>query len=152
MLTAIRVKKTIILFGRSFVCLLAFYSYVFAVEIAEFNNKYKFISEDPGVQRLYLDTKNIIKKNHIAKIKTINLFIKDGKLYQAYRLKFPKQNPAYSVSEMELNCASLQMRVNKTTLYSGDDKIIEHYTTDKKWNQVQIKNSTDRLMVDTACR
>jgi hypothetical protein len=153
MSTILRVKnKIILLIGMSFFCLFILYSYVFAAEITEFNKKYKFIAEDPGVQRLYLDTKNIVKNKNIATIAMINLFIKDGKLYQAYKSKFPKQNPSHSISEMELNCKSMQIRVKEFKLYNSDDEIIANYSVDKKWKQVQIKNTTDKFIFEAACK
>lgn len=153
MSTILRVKNKIIpLIGMSSFYLFILYSYAFAAEITEFNKKYKFVAEDPGVQRLYLDTKTIVKNKHIATIAVINLFIKDGKLYKAYKSKFPKQKPSHSISEMELNCERMQIRVKEFKLYNSADEIIANYSVDKKWNQVQIKNTSDKLIFETACK
>ena len=114
----------------AFFYLFILYSYAFAAEITEFN-KNIICWEDPGVQRLYLDTKTIVKNKHIATIAVINLFIKDGKLYKAYKSKFPKQKPSHSISEMELNCERMQIRVKEFKLYNSADEIIANYSVDK---------------------
>jgi len=149
----LRVKNKIILFiGISIFCLFVLHSYAFAGEISGFDEKYEFIMEDPGVQRLYLDTKNMVKNKNIVTISMINLFIKDGKLYQAYKARFPKQEPSHSISEIELDCKSMKIRVIEFELYNSDNEIIANLPVDKKWNQVQIKNTTDKLIFETVCK
>jgi hypothetical protein len=136
----LRVKNKIILFiSISFFCLFVLHSYAFAAEISGFDEKYKFIMEDPGVQRLYLDTKNMVKNKNIVTISMINLFIKNGKLYQAYKARFPKQEPTYSISKAEFDCKNMKGRVLEFILYNNDNEIIANLPTDKKWTQVQIK-------------
>ncbi len=125
---------------------------IFAEEIDEFDKKYKFIAEEPGVQRLYLDTKNIVKNKNIASIAMINLFIKGGKLHRTYKSQFSNQNPSYSISEMEFDCKSMKIRVKEFRLYNIDNRIITNYFLDKQWNQVRLKNTTDKFIFDTACK
>lgn len=145
-------KKFILLIGIPIFCFFINYGYAFGAGISEFNKKYEFITEEHGVQRLYLDTKNIIRDNNIAKINMINLFIKGGKLYQVYKSQFPKQSPSHAISKMEFNCKSMEMRVNEFKLYNNADEIITSYSIDKKWTQVQIKNMTDKFIFETACK
>jgi hypothetical protein len=82
----------------------------------------------------------MVRNGNIATITMINFFIKDGKLYQAYKARFPKQEPSHSISEIELK------------LYNSNNEFIANFPMDKKWNQVQIKNTTDKLIFETVCK
>jgi hypothetical protein len=144
-------NKNFLIIGISFFGFFMLYSNLFAAEIFDFNKEYKFIMEDPGLQRIYLDTKNMVKNNNIVTIPMINLFIKDGKLYQAYKSQFPNQNPSYSISETEFDCKNIKIRLLEFKVYNNHNEIIANYPVDKKWNQLQIKNTIDKLIFETIC-
>jgi hypothetical protein len=94
----------------------------------------------------------MVRNGNIATITMINFFIKDGKLYQAYKARFPKQEPSHSISEIELDCKSMKIRVIEFKLYNSNNEFIANFPMDKKWNQVQIKNTTDKLIFETVCK
>lgn|GEM_PF-7093701 len=149
-------KKLSICFFLCMCCLgfFLFKSPVLATDAKEkeFDKKYEFIKEDPGEQRLYIDANKTTKKKNIASTATVSLLIKGGKLYQAFKAKLPEQNPSYSISEMDIDCSGLKIMPKELTLYNAKNIIIGNYSFDRKWNLVQIKNTTDKIILDTVCK
>lgn len=148
-----RTKNKIGLFvGMFFFCFFILHIYALAAKITGFDDKYKFIMEVAGDQRLYLDTKNMVKNKNTVTIPMINLFIKNGKLYQAYKSRFPNQEPSCSISETEFDCKNMKVRVLEFMLYNNNNEIIADFPVDKKWHQVQIRNAMDKLIFETVCK
>jgi hypothetical protein len=51
-----------------------------------------------------------------------------------------------------LDCKSMKIRVIEFKLYNSNNEFIANFPMDKKWNQVQIKNTTDKLIFETVCK
>jgi ASC-1-like (ASCH) protein len=113
---------------------------------------FKTMAKEEGVQILYIDEKSIVRSKDIAQGTMINQFIKGGKLYTAFRTKYPSSEPSFTTWTVMFDCSKLRAKVSDMKLYDAKNKLIDRLPLDDRWNQLQIKNETDKNLYNTLCK
>jgi hypothetical protein len=140
------------LFWTSFLLLSICLSVAFAEGVDEYNNRFKLVGKEEGEQTLYVDINTITRNKNITHVYMINRLIKGGKLYNAYKSKYPALEPSFCISDMTFDCSKIRTKVTELQLYDDKQNMIDTFKLNGRWNQLRIKSAIDNNFYNILCK
>lgn len=140
------------IYGFFFALIIILASPSFGIADDNTKNRFTLVAKEEGVQYLYIDNKSIVRAKGTTQCIMVNQFIKNGKLYNMYKAKYPSYEPSFATWTMIFDCARLRAKVADMKLYDKKKNLIDKLPLDDRWNQLQIKNEADKNLYDTLCK